>query len=42
MCYTPDMTVITHDIHLKILKDRGLTRGEIEEFLTPEYNEEKG
>lgn len=30
------------DIHLQILKDRGLTKGEIEEFLHPEYNEEKG
>ncbi|MES2985934.1 MAG: single-stranded-DNA-specific exonuclease RecJ [Patescibacteria group bacterium] len=31
-----------HDIHLKILKDRGLTQGEIEEFLHPEYREDKG
>lgn len=30
------------DIHIKILKDRGLTKGEVEEFLHPEYNEEKG
>ncbi|MES2623487.1 MAG: single-stranded-DNA-specific exonuclease RecJ [Patescibacteria group bacterium] len=30
------------DIHFQILKDRGMTRGEIEEFLNPEYNEEKG
>lgn len=30
------------DIHVQILKDRGFTKGEIEEFLYPEYNEEKG
>jgi single-stranded-DNA-specific exonuclease len=35
------MTVL-RDIHIQILKDRGLTKGEIEEFLHPEYNEEKG
>lgn len=31
-----------HDIHIQILKDRGLTVGEIEEFLHPEYSEERG
>ncbi len=30
------------DIHVQILKDRGFTKGEIEEFLHPEYNEDKG
>lgn len=29
-------------IYYKILKDRGLTKGEIEEFLNPEYNEDRG
>lgn len=32
----------TREIHYQILKDRGLTNGEIEEFLNPEYNEERG
>lgn len=32
----------TDTIYEKILKDRGLSKGEIEEFLNPEYNEEKG
>lgn len=30
------------DIHVQILKDRGFTKGEIEEFLHPEYDEAKG
>ncbi len=29
-------------VHLRILKDRGLTKGQIEEFLNPVYDEEKG
>lgn len=32
----------THSIYEQILKDRGLTKGEIEEFLNPEYNEKRG
>ncbi len=32
----------TDTIYEKILKDRGLSKGQIEEFLNPEYNEEKG
>ncbi len=34
--------VVIRDIHVQILKDRGLTKGEIEEFLHPEYDEGKG
>lgn len=30
------------DIHIQILKDRGFTKGEIEEFLYPEYDEKRG
>lgn len=32
----------THTIYEHILKSRGLTKGQIEEFLNPEYNDEKG
>ena len=29
-------------IHIQILKDRGLTKGQIEEFLNPTYDEDRG